>query len=240
LRGLVRDWDVLNEPWSNHTLQDVLGEEAMADWFRAAKAADPEARLFINDFGILNKAGEHKVHQDHYEKTIQFLLEHNAPIDGIGMQAHFGWDLTPPVKLVSILDRFAKLGLPLRVSEFDINIDDEDLQADYLRDFYTAVFSHEAVEAIMMWGFWDGDHWKGNAPIYREDWTLKPSGEAWKNLVFDQWWTREEGKTDEDGVFSIRGFLGNYEITVETQSRKKVETCSLDRAGTRVAVIVSP
>ncbi|HYP90533.1 MAG TPA: endo-1,4-beta-xylanase, partial [Polyangiaceae bacterium] len=54
MRGKLVHWDVLNEPFDNHDLMDILGEDVMVDWYRAARAADPSAKLFINDYAILS------------------------------------------------------------------------------------------------------------------------------------------------------------------------------------------
>jgi endo-1,4-beta-xylanase len=126
LRGRLAEWDVINEPYTNHDLMDVLGNEAMSEWFRLARQADPEVRLYINDYGILSARGRDAAHQDHYERTIRFLLEQQAPLEGIGLQSHFGDDLTPPPRLLQVLDRFAQFGLPLLITEHDINIADEE------------------------------------------------------------------------------------------------------------------
>ena len=75
------------------------------------------------------------------------------------------------------------------------------------------MFSHPAVTGVLMWGFWEGRHWRPRAAMVRKDWTLKPNGQAWMDLVEKQWWTDERGKTGPDGEYKIRGFLGDYEIT---------------------------
>ena len=77
LKGRLVDWDVINEPFSNHDLMDILGQHAMVDWFRAAHRGDPNAKLYINDFGILTD--DNKEHRDHYAKTIQYLIDQGAP-----------------------------------------------------------------------------------------------------------------------------------------------------------------
>ena len=41
LRGQLVEWDVINEPWNNHDVADVLGKDVLVDWFKLAKAADP-------------------------------------------------------------------------------------------------------------------------------------------------------------------------------------------------------
>jgi GH35 family endo-1,4-beta-xylanase len=222
LRGKIVEWDVINEPYWNHEYMDLLGDEVMVEWFRTAHEADPAIPLFLNDNGILASEGElDSPHQQHYEKTVRYLLENGAPLGGLGMQGHVKWVVTPPEKLLTILDRFAEFGLPIVVSEYDHDVADEEYQENYMRDFLTVIFSHPSVRGFLMWGFWDGKHWLGNAPLYRKDWSLKPSGEVYKDLVFNQWWTDEEAETDRNGEMKVRGFLGEYEVTVE--GRKEVE-----------------
>ena len=84
----------------------------------------------------------------------------------------------PPLTAKAIFDRFAALGLKEQVTEFDQNTTDTILQADYLSDYLTLVFSEPNFNSFLMWGFWDGMSWINNAPIYAQNWSLKPSGEA--------------------------------------------------------------
>jgi len=235
-KGRIAEWDVINEPFSNHDAMDVLGREAMVAWFQAAREADPAARLFINDYGILARAGRDKRHQDHYYETIRFLIDRGAPLDGIGLQSHFGGDLTPPPRLLAILDRFAAFTKALAVTEFDINVKDEELQAAYTRDFLTAVFSHPAVNGILMWGFWEGRHWRPQAALFRRDWSVKPNGRAWQDLVFKEWWTDVAARTDAQGRVSVRGFLGDYEVTATAGDRSKTVSLALRKAGASATV----
>jgi endo-1,4-beta-xylanase len=233
-KGLVSEWDVVNEPFSNHDLQDTLGADAMAGWFRRAREADPGAALYINDFGILSGGGNGTVHQDAYFRTIEDLLGRGAPLDGIGMQGHFDARLTPPEKVQEILDRFARLGRRIQVTEFDLDIDDENLQAEYTRDFLTAVFSHPAVQGFLMWGFWEDRHWRPKGAMFRRDWSVKPNGEAYRDLVFHRWWTDVEGITAEDGTYRARGFLGEYEV----QAGTTVVRATLPAGGREITVEV--
>ncbi len=236
LRGKLVQWDVINEPYTNHDLMDVLGNEAMVEWFRLARQADAEVRLFINDYAILAAGGRDTAHQDHYEQTIRYLLDQKAPLGGIGLQAHFASDLTPPARLIQILDRFSRFGLPLEVTEHDINISDEQLQADYTRDFLTAVFSHPSVNGILTWGFWEGRHWRPNAAYFRRDWSLTPAGQVWIDLVRDKWWTRESGVTDAAGRFTVRGFLGQYDVEAAQGDRTAATKCTLSADEGRVTL----
>lgn len=240
MRGELIHWDVVNEPWDNHDLIDLLGREAMVDWFRDAHAVDPDAQLFINDYGILSGGGGSTGHRDTYEQHIRFLLEQGAPVGGIGMQGHFGAALTPPGELLAILDRFGALGPPITITEYDIVSDDEALAGDYTRDVLTLLYSHPKVEGFILWGFWDGRHWKNNAAMFRRDWSLKPAGQAYQDLVLRDWWTRAEGRSGAGGVYRVRGHLGRYRVTVQHRGEKKAGSFTLDRAGARVTVRLDP
>ncbi|MBZ5586469.1 MAG: endo-1,4-beta-xylanase [Acidobacteriia bacterium] len=235
-RGRLVDWDVINETFTNHDFMDILGRHAMVDWFHAARAGDPTAKLYINDFNILE--GEDKAHQDDYAATIQYLIEQGAPVDGIGLQCHFPARVTPMDDLMKRFDRFAAFGKELEITEFDIDTSDEGTQADYTRDLLTVVFSQPSVKAFVLWGFWEGAHWKPRGAMLRRDWSLKPNGEAYKDLVFKRWWTNADGKTAAAGSFTTRGFLGDYEIEARAGGRSKTVRASLPKEGATVECVL--
>lgn len=212
-RGRFAEWDVINEPYAHHDLMRILGDEVMVDWFKAAHEVDPQARLFLNDYAGLANEGLNTPHKDHFEKTARFLMAKGAPIGGIGLQCHFGWSVTPPEAALRELDRWENLGLEVQITEFDVESTDEELQADYTRDLLTAAFSHPSVTAVMIWGFWEGRHWKPDAALWRRDWSIKPNGRVWTRLTGEHWHTAGEAITDADGWISFRGFHGRYEIT---------------------------
>lgn len=237
-KGKLPHWDVLNEPFDNHDLLDILGPEIMVDWFRLARQHDPNAKLYINDYAILSGGGGSTPHRDHYEQTIQFLVDRQAPLDGIGMQGHFGNSLTGPEDLWALLERYGKFGKPLLVTEYDVVVDDETLAADYTRDFYTTLFSHPAVEGIVMWGFWDKIHWKKNAVLFRDDWSLKPAGQIYLDLTKKTWRTDERVVTDTEGRAQVRGFHGDYEVIVSAGGKEKKVPAKLTSKGARLVVTV--
>ena len=236
MRGQIIEWDVVNETFDNHDLLDILGNDALIEWFKLARATDPKPILFLNDYPPLDGAATGNAHLNHFEKTLRFLVDGGAPLGGIGFQCHFGGSVIPPTRLLSGLDRFARFGLPIEATELDINTTDEQLQAAYLRDFMTALFSHPSVNGIIMWGFWEGRHWKPEAALYRKDWSLKPVGQAWLDLVKKEWWTNASGGTDARGGFRTRGFLGQYEVTVTRGGRTKTVPVTLTKTGAVVTV----
>jgi len=236
VKGKVMQWDVVNEPFTMHDLLDILGPEVMVDWFKQTHALDPAPKLYINDFQILAGGGGTTPHRDHYEKMIQLLVDEGAPFDGIGMQGHFGSSLTSPDDMMSILDRYAKFKKDIAVTEFDVVIDDEETAGNFVRDFYTVLFSHPAVTTITMWGFWDTNHWKKNAVMYRGDWSLKPGGQAYRDLVLGKWRTEVRGTTDARGQLAVRGFKGNYDVEVKRGSDTRTLKATLTDGGSRLDV----
>jgi endo-1,4-beta-xylanase len=237
MKGSLVHWDVVNEPVDNHDLLDVLGSDVMVDWFKEVHAAEPSQNLFINEYGILSGGGGTTPHRDEYEKIIKMLVENGAPLNGIGMQCHFDSRLTGPEDMLAILDRYAKYEIPIWATEYDVDIDDEEVSGKFTGDFYTTLFSHPSVEGIVMWGFWDGIHWKSNAPMYRQDWSLKPSGEAICELLLKTWSTDVEGTTDAEGTFTTCGFLGEYEIQVSTAGKTTSTRAQLQGGGSDIVIV---
>ncbi|MFW6189639.1 MAG: endo-1,4-beta-xylanase [Planctomycetota bacterium] len=234
--NLVDEWDAVNHiiGWGN-TYADVTGSpQIYVDIIeRARELAPPGVELWVNEGQILPGGGR----RDHYERVIRYLLEHGAPLDGVGFMGHFSTgSLTPPAKLYDVLERYAQVAPTMQLTEFDVNVRDEQLQADYLRDVMTVAFSHPKVEAVVMWGFWEKAFWRPQAALYRADWTRKPSGRAWEELVFERWWTEQDLTTGPDGRAGVRGFLGDYEVTVRHDGRVRKARAVLTRDGTTLAV----
>ena len=178
-----------------------------------------------------------------YAEFIRMLARQGTPVDDIGCQSHFSIStLTSPETVYEILEQYCQeFRLPMRITELDIDAEeDEQLQADYLRDLLTVAFSHPAITCITQWGFWAGNHWKPRRAIVRKDWTLKPPGVVYQDLVFNRWWTAEKGETDAGGVFKTRGFLGQYRITVTAGDTVKTIDDALRADGTAAVVQIAP
>jgi endo-1,4-beta-xylanase len=234
----LAEWDVINESYAHHQVMDILGREEMVEWFKAAHRGAPKVKLFYNDYVMFSGNGPDSPSQYFYD-TIKFFQESGAPIGGIGEQGHFGGSPPPPTRVLAVLDRFANLGLPIQITEFDIDTSDVEVQTAYTRDFLTAVFSHPAVSGVMCWGFWEGRHWKPRAAFWSKDWKLRPNGEVWVNLTRKEWWTDADLLTSADGTARTRGFLGDYEVTARrTDGGKQTVSASVSRDGTTVEIML--
>jgi GH35 family endo-1,4-beta-xylanase len=236
-RGKLVDWDVVNEPYTEHDLLDLMGREVMVDWFKWAHEADPQAKLYLNEYGIFSGGGLDRAHQDDFFRNLSFLKEKGAPIHGLGIQSHLGGNYTSPERLLSILDRFGSLGLAIKITEMDMDAPaDPQLGYDYMRDYLITLFSHPSVEGFLMWGFWDGAHWHSDAPLLTKDWELKPAGKAYLEMVRGVWWTNGQGKTDERGLYVFRGIQGDYRLKVSGKGGKATRDVTLAPGGEQCPV----
>ncbi len=234
IRGNLKDWDVVNEPFTSRDVLDIFGDSIMVDWFNQVRGIDPAARLFLNDFPSI--AGG--AHLDYFINTVQTLLGLGAAIDGLGIQAHQG-NATPGISLVqTTLDRLEAIGLPVQITEFDSTNDDPQVQADYLRDLMMLSFSRANVDAFMNWGFWAGQHWLPEAAFVDANWNLRPNGQQWIDLIHTDWTTDATMTTSASGSTpSARCFVGDYEITVSLAGQSFSFARAFDASGTMNLVI---
>ena len=228
-KGRFAEYDLNNEMIHGNYYADRLGPgitKQMADW---VKEVDPEARLYLNDYDILtgNRLND-------YIKHIRGLLDEKAPIDGVGVQGHLHSDSFDPAKLRNALDTLTKQGLPICITEFNfpgqrssvyqrrgvkLTEEQEQAKAKALVEYYRICFAYPAVKGILMWGFWERANWIPQSSLYLSDWTATPAAKAYRDLVFNQWWTRWEGKADKDGYCHIPAFFGKHSVTVDDNEK---------------------
>ena len=238
LGEIITEWDVLNEITVHDDLQNTFENYSEFDEgidiykyiFEEIRAAKPSLPIYVNDYVILSGAGSSNTVTNRYKDLLNQMHEFEVPFDGIGFQCHIGSVPTSIYKLQEVWDEFyQRYEVPLKVTEYDVNPTvSEQVAADYMDDFLTMTFSHPAMEAFLMWGFWDGNHWKDNAPMYDFNWNLKPSGQVFVDKVFDEWWTNETDITDGNGQVNFRAFKGTHKVTVVKDGKEYEADLSLD------------
>ena len=222
-KGRIEEFDLNNELIFGDFYRRKLGEGIIRDIAEWAKQGNPRAVLYLNEQGSLASGGRNA---DKYVALVRKVLDQGVPIGGIGCQGHFR-EMFDPEQVQHTLDRLGQFGLPIKITEYDFDTSDEQLKAKHLRRFYEICFAHPAVEGILMWGFWEGAHWRPRAALWRRDWSETPAAEAYRDLVFNKWWTRQTGKADSAGVYRLRAFYGKY--AVESQGSKRQVTLSKDK-----------
>lgn len=252
----IKSIQIANEIEGRPQYTDLLGRESVPEWFKWVKEANPKMATEINgpyslDGRPLQKQNRGADWPDKDTEGLQFyfdlvswLLKKGAPIDAIGFQNHSGIGAAGPEAVLKSLDDFSSFGKPLEVTEFEVTIQNPKdapqrrYQADYLRDYFTAVFSHPQVHMIMLQDFWQPAAWQfeGASGMFNQDWSINPHGKAYEDLVLNQWWTRTGGKSNARGAYSTRAFLGDYEITVTANGQTKTVKAQLPKAGQTLKV----
>lgn len=218
--GKITEYDVYNEPIHEKWLATKAGDSIIAQSFFWAHEADPNAKLYINDFNIIEEYSD----IDQYMVLIRNLLKKNTPIHGIGVQGHFGGPISwSDVK--AKLDTLATTGLPIKVTEFDMKVDEFKLseieQAKNYALLMRTAFSHPSVNGVIFWGHWDKSAWRAGSGIFSENKMPKIAADSVYNLIHKTWSTNFTNKTDENGLIAFKGFFGTYEIIVKHAGTEK-------------------
>jgi len=215
-------WDAVNELLYNRSLRDLYGGwpvvKQWLDWAR--EYAGSNTLLFVNETNLITKNWSQFPLIREY---LDDLLEINCDFDGIGIQSHIGSSTPAPHEFYEMMQGFDKYGKLLEITEFDMGAaisEDRQYEGSFVRDIMIAAFSKENVNAFLMWGFWSSPN-QPNKPVFHEDWTLKESGIQYIDLVYNKWWTKENGITGEDGKYHLSGFFGDYDITVTANGKTK-------------------
>jgi endo-1,4-beta-xylanase len=189
-RGRIPSWDVVNEPLEGDgslrrsIWQRVLGDDYIADALRWAHEADPNAKLFINEFNVERPGRK----TDALVRLLAELRGAGVPVNAVGLQSHLSPGWRPSAReLQETMRRFADLGLGVDISELDVEIGPGDaaldVQAEIYGTFAAACRSLPACERFTTWGFTDASTWLGTAqrPLpFAVDGSPKP---AWRAIA---------------------------------------------------------
>lgn len=224
--GKVVHWDVLNEAISNDEIWQECGIELLADCYTTAKENDPTALLMYNDYSLLRND---PIKQDQVIDLVNQLIGMGAPIEGLGIQSHLSiGGLVTPENALKNLDKMSTLNLPIYITELDIGTEEHwEFQAEYFTDLVTAIYSHPSIKGIIQWGFWEGSHWRPDTALYNYDWTPRPVGLAFEDLMFNEWRTDITSYTNDSGTVTENCFHGDYEVAVKFENYTITDTVSV-------------
>ncbi len=195
--GKIYAWDVVNEVISdapdeiyrNSIWYEVCGEEFITKAFEYAKKYDPIAKLFYNDYNVIDSVKCEKIYQ-----MVKTMKEQGVPIEGIGIQGH--WSVYEPSEhqLRRTIERLAQLGVEIQITELDISIypkegtrrekldTDVDIFSPELEqlqvDKYEMIFRvfreyKNVITSVTFWNVSDKHSWLDNFPVRgRKDYPL--------------------------------------------------------------------
>ncbi|MFI7577874.1 endo-1,4-beta-xylanase [Micromonospora sp. NPDC049497] len=179
-RGQVVAWDVVNEAFqdgSSGARRDSNLQRTGNDWieaaFRAARAADPGAKLCYNDYNTDNWT--HAKTQAVYNLVRDFK-QRGVPIDCVGLQSHFNSGSPYPSNYRTTLSSFAALGVDVQITELDI----EGASAATYRSVVEDCLAVARCTGITVWGIRDSDSWRAsqNPLLFTSSGAKKPAYDA--------------------------------------------------------------
>ncbi len=200
-KGHIKQWDVVNEaindgpgllrqtPWLK-----AIGDDYIAEAFRAAHAADPDAILIYNDYNIELGYKRPKALQ-----LLKSLIAQKVPINAVGIQCHWRLDSLNLAEVEDSINQFSALGLKVMITELDIGVlptkyqgadisttetmtpEQQSIMNPYtaglpadvsqrLAERYRQVFEmflrhKDVIGRVTLWGSHDGDSWLNNFPV---------------------------------------------------------------------------
>ncbi|KAI0081878.1 endo-1,4-beta xylanase [Panus rudis PR-1116 ss-1] len=156
--------EVINDDGTGTFREDIFfnvtGTKYIAAAFRAARAADPHAKLYANDFNIEG----FNVKSDAYRKLIPELKRQGVPIDGLGIQSHMTVGQVPP-NVKENIESFVALGVEVALTELDVKMPlpaTQEMLEQQRKDYETMIEACNAVRGcigITVWDFTDKYSW---------------------------------------------------------------------------------
>lgn len=211
-------WDVVNEAVSDNPevvyreespYYQIAGEEYLAKAFQFAHEADPDAKLFYNDYNAVRPEKMERIYT-----LVKKLVDAGVPINGVGIQAH--WSIFEPTEaeLRTAIEKYASLGLDVQITELDVSLykwekdqrsllegendlltpELEQKQMDQYNMFFKVFRDYkETLTGVTFWNISDRYSWLDNYPVAGRknypllfDQELKPKKAYYEVIEFDK------------------------------------------------------
>ncbi|MCG5214099.1 endo-1,4-beta-xylanase [Streptosporangium soli] len=183
-RGKIDAWDVVNEVIDENQPDglrrsrwfEITGLDYIRTAFRVAREADPDAKLFINDYNT-----EYPRKREALHALVAKLRAEGVPIDGVGHQLHVNIEQAPAAEIEKTIERFADLGVDQHVTELDVSV-----YTDFVQSYpeispelfneqghrYKELFDvfrrqSDRLSSVTVWGLADDGTWLSTFPITR-------------------------------------------------------------------------
>jgi endo-1,4-beta-xylanase len=179
-QGKVYAWDVVNEAiddgsatYRESAWYAICGIDFITGAFEAARAADPEAKLFYNDYSAIGPTKRDKIY------NLLVMLKNNGLVDGIGVQGHWNIEWPSNDLITAAFEKFSSAGVEIQITELDVSVytsnsDPESAytsgmaldQANAYDRFFKAFREYKSeITSITWWGLADNYTWLDDFPV---------------------------------------------------------------------------
>lgn len=246
---VVYCWDVVNEAISDsgdpkHVYRDGsegskyyqwTGEEYIFEAFRAARAADPDMKLYYNDYSLINPVKREKA------MSLVKKLQEEDLIDGIGEQGHYSIREFDPVAFREMLEDFSTLGLEVSITELDLSVYSKSgsvveeeinplsdelaaLQAEAYKSIFEICREYgDMIDSVTLWGVADDNTWLSNSNTAGGGQTVGKRQDH--PLLFDIW--REE----KPAYYAVRDWAQNDKFVYDEEKENDARFSVYDGTG---------
>jgi GH35 family endo-1,4-beta-xylanase len=163
--------DVVNEATPGHApagyAQRAFGNNWIIRSFQLARQYCPNAELILNDYNVLSW------NTDEFISMARPAVNAGV-VDAIGLQAH-GLAGRPLSDVSNKLDLIAALGLPIYVSEYDIEKTNDQEQLNVMKSQFPLFYNHPSVKGITLWGYVVGTTWRDGTGLIQSNGTPRPA-----------------------------------------------------------------
>ena len=200
--GQLHSWDVVNEAiqpsdglpsgMRKSFWYEQIGPDYVELAFRTARAADPQAKLTYNDYGVeFDNDGDAERRRLILE-MVRDLKKRDVPIDAVGVQSHVKVTKSPAFGkgLADYMDSFRQMGLEVYLTELDVNEDDtatddiaqrDAIVAHTYSDYLNVALANPAVKLVLTWDFSDRFTWLNESQSHHK----KQPNRMQRSLPFD-------------------------------------------------------
>jgi endo-1,4-beta-xylanase len=203
-KGRIIGWDVFNESIADSgdcktenlrtfSWYQVVGPEVLTKAFKWAHEADPNAKLYYNDYNIEQGAVDNKGKHASSMVLLKRLIAEGSPITGVGIQGHWHLD-TNLADVEKAIENYASLGLKVSITELDVTATGDNSgafgvrqgdrtipqenyikQAEVYKKLFDIFMRHsKVIERVTFWGISDTRSWRRGQDALLFDGQLKP------------------------------------------------------------------
>ena len=231
-KGKVHEWDVVNECLDdnqssvrtnpegyeikkNCVWQQAIGDDYVDSAFVYAHQADPDAELYLNDYGV-EFQGKAKS-AAFYNLAIR-MKKAGIPIDGVGLQCHFSIGDVDSLRLDQTVGRFEEAGLKCIITELDMGIPDTsdanlEEQARSYRVITDIMLNHDNCPSMVIWGLKDNNSWResSNPLLFTAQLDKKPAYYAIRSALRHRTLIEagirpvRQTKTNDGSIYNLAG-----------------------------------
>lgn len=248
-KGKVREWDVVNECLDdnqssvrtnpegyeikkNCVWQQAIGDDYVDSAFVYAHQADPDAELYLNDYGVEFQG---KAKSAAFYNLAVRMKKAGIPIDGVGLQCHFSIGDVDSLRLDQTIGRFEEAGLKCIITELDMGIPDTsdknlEEQARSYRVITDIMLNHDNCTSMVIWGLKDNNSWResSNPLLFTAQLDKKPAYFAVRSAMRHRYLVEtgihpiRQTKTTNDNIYNIAGqkVSGDYQGIVIIDGKK--------------------